>query len=488
MKLSHTSLLQRLNTAPGKPVASPTLSAWQTPAAPLANFSSEDFPTEVDVLIIGSGITACSIAYHLLQQDGPKPRIAIFEARELCSGATGRNGGHVKESAYNEWARLVERFGRIEADEVVRFRMAHLKNLLELAEKEGLTELAEARELETVDVYCEPEEWVKAQQRLREWLDAFPDEKGRWRTWEGADLQTKFNLTTACGCITSTAGALSSYTLITHLYQRLLTTYPSLSLHTNTPIETIQGTPVDAWRRPISPLQPYSVFTFTGSSATIKATHVVHATNGHITRLLPGLKGRIIAARAQMTSQRLLPEGASLPGESNRSWCFCWKKGLDYLTIRKNGTYMLGGGFARGPAEGLDALGNARDDQNTIYEAAYLGGLLPAIFPDAVKGTLLENAWTGTIGISVDALPWVGQVPEKVAGGRKRGTGMEWVCGAYSGEGMVNAWGCGRALAVMLRNQLYKENASTGLPKAMLITEKRVKKATVDMMVEDYLS
>lgn len=68
--------------------------------------------------------------------------------------------------------------------------MAHLKNLLELADKEGLREVSEAREVETVDVYCEPEAWTKAQQRLREWLDAFPDEKGRWRTWEGADLKT----------------------------------------------------------------------------------------------------------------------------------------------------------------------------------------------------------------------------------------------------------------------------------------------------------
>jgi glycine/D-amino acid oxidase-like deaminating enzyme len=301
-------------------------------------------------------------------------------------------------------------------------------------------------------------------------------------------MRQKLNLTTACGCITSTAGSLSPYALITHLYQRLLTTYPTLSLHTNTPIETLQGTPVDPWRRPISPLQPYSVFTFTGSSATIKATHVVHATNGHITRLVPGLKGKLIAARAQMTSQRLMPEGVGLPGGADRSWSFCWNKGFDYLTIRPDGAYMLGGGFARGPSEGLEAMGNAKDDENTIYEAAYLGGLLPAVFPGTVKGTVIESAWTGTIGFSVDSLPWVGAIPEKVAGGRRRGTGMEWICAGYSGEGMVNAWGCGRGLAVMLRNELYKENASTGVPQAMLITEKRVKKATVEMMVEDYLS
>jgi hypothetical protein len=71
---------------------------------------------------------------------------------------------------------------------------------------------------------------------------------------------------------------------------------------------------------------------------------------------------------------------------------------------------MLGGGWARGSNEGIDALGNATDDENTIYETAYLGGLLPALFPSLVQGVTVEQAWTGTLGFSVDSLPWVGPV------------------------------------------------------------------------------
>lgn len=80
------------------------------------------------------------------------------------------------------------------------------------------------------------------------------------------------------------------------------------------------------------------------------------------------------------------------------------------MTVRNDGRYMLGGGWARGSGGGVDAMGNAADNENSIFETAYLGGLLPTLFPDTVDGVLVEQAWTGTLGFSVDSLPWVGPV------------------------------------------------------------------------------
>jgi hypothetical protein len=196
LNASYATLISRINGSPGKPVANPTPSAWQIPASPLAQHTSETAPETVDVLIIGSGITACSIAYHLLRgadnttPPAQRPRVAILEARELCSGGTGRNGGHIKESPYQEWGNLVKRFGRAAADEVVRFRMAHLQQILDMAQREGIQEIADARLVDSVDVYCEPEAWDEAKQKLRAWLEAFPDEKGKWKTWEGEEVKT----------------------------------------------------------------------------------------------------------------------------------------------------------------------------------------------------------------------------------------------------------------------------------------------------------
>lgn len=74
------------------PMPFPTQSYWQTPPHRLATYRSP-FPDRADVVIIGSGITGSSVAKELFEQD-PALKLVIVEGRTLCSGATGRNGGH----------------------------------------------------------------------------------------------------------------------------------------------------------------------------------------------------------------------------------------------------------------------------------------------------------------------------------------------------------------------------------------------------------
>lgn len=56
--------------------------------------STEDLPPECDVAIIGAGLSGVSTAYHLcnLADTGRRLSIVLLEARQVCSGATGRNG------------------------------------------------------------------------------------------------------------------------------------------------------------------------------------------------------------------------------------------------------------------------------------------------------------------------------------------------------------------------------------------------------------
>lgn len=75
------------------PVSSSTLSFWRTELHPLDNHrSTTELPAECDVLIIGAGYSGVATAYHLLEDNTTPPSIVILEAREACSGATGRNG------------------------------------------------------------------------------------------------------------------------------------------------------------------------------------------------------------------------------------------------------------------------------------------------------------------------------------------------------------------------------------------------------------
>lgn len=83
------------NTKAGLPVADATLPFWRTELHELDTFrSSESLPSQCDFLVIGAGYAGVSTLYHLLgSSNGPDPsRIVLVEAREVCSGASGRNG------------------------------------------------------------------------------------------------------------------------------------------------------------------------------------------------------------------------------------------------------------------------------------------------------------------------------------------------------------------------------------------------------------
>lgn len=78
-----------------QPAAGYTQSFWRTQLDPIDNHqSTPDLPEETDILIIGGGYVGASAAYRLLEENSQKQarRVVLVEARELCSGATGRNG------------------------------------------------------------------------------------------------------------------------------------------------------------------------------------------------------------------------------------------------------------------------------------------------------------------------------------------------------------------------------------------------------------
>ncbi|RMY59516.1 hypothetical protein D0863_11908 [Hortaea werneckii] len=76
------------------PVDNYTVPYWRCELHPVDDHrSTELLPSECDVVIIGSGMAGVVTAYHLCEQtEGNEPSILMLEARQVCSGATGRNG------------------------------------------------------------------------------------------------------------------------------------------------------------------------------------------------------------------------------------------------------------------------------------------------------------------------------------------------------------------------------------------------------------
>lgn len=194
---------------------------------------------------------------------------------------------------------------------------------------------------------------------------------------------------------------------------------------------------------------------------------------------------------------------AQTPGElfqsqaDKHSWLFNYDRGFDYLTQLPGGQMMFGGGFARGKGGGLEELGVPTDDDTSIYIDIHLSGALSAVFGreswGRVPGNAIQSMWTGSMAFSTDGLPWVGQLPGSVTQRsvpNANNGGAEWVCAAFNGDGMVQAWLSGKALGTMLLlhdNQLAEGINSdiSWLPDQMLVSEKRVKEAEIPRCVSD---
>lgn len=91
----YNALSKRVALSPGIPVQNDSIPFWTVPNSPIARHGEDkDLPPSVDVVIIGSGITGTAIARTILEQlpqnsDSPI-KIVMLEARDACSGATGR--------------------------------------------------------------------------------------------------------------------------------------------------------------------------------------------------------------------------------------------------------------------------------------------------------------------------------------------------------------------------------------------------------------
>lgn len=68
---------------------------WQLQPNPLAGFrSTPSLPEEVDLLIIGAGLTGASAAYHAVGLARAGQRVAVIDMADPACHASGRNGGN----------------------------------------------------------------------------------------------------------------------------------------------------------------------------------------------------------------------------------------------------------------------------------------------------------------------------------------------------------------------------------------------------------
>ncbi|ORY56086.1 FAD dependent oxidoreductase-domain-containing protein [Pseudomassariella vexata] len=397
--LNH--VLTRASAPPGLPVPNPTPSYWleDPPFPDLVHLQSPTLPSRADIVIIGSGITGAAVARSILQEclrKGQTRQIVVLEARTLCSGATGRNRGHMKASPQELFADMRGRHGEERAAATTRFQLVHVGVLTRLCRQEGW-EAVERREVTTADLFLDDEGREKRMEEveeLRRWVPEL-----RMDVLGAEEAREKFGVNDYVqGAISYPTGALWPYRLVSSAWNDLLTKFlKSISLEMVTPVLSIYPSSTEGYA--------YEVVTTRG---TIHCDHVVHATNAFASHVL-----------GHMTAQH---PGTRFPNFDGRlSWSVIYEKAYDYVTQRPMTTYgmpgdiMLGGGFNRGRDQGLDHIGRWDDSQPR--------------WGDDREGWRVKKAWVGCIAFTGDGMPFVGRLDPELTGwrpGRKStGNGVE---------------------------------------------------------------
>ena len=179
---------------PGLLKDDPTISYWQLPPHPdVADRQSSSLPDDVDVVIIGGGITGTAVARWLLR-DGSQEhplRVAMIEARQSCSGGTGRNAGHIRPTPWT-YGKDKAKIGADEAAKIVKLRTKHydeyVKDVNEDLDGAGI-DAAEVRAVDSIDAWFANETFNSAVEELELLKREMPDIGNEWTVFSGDEAK-----------------------------------------------------------------------------------------------------------------------------------------------------------------------------------------------------------------------------------------------------------------------------------------------------------
>lgn len=347
-----------------------------------------------DVIVVGGGLVGCSITYQLSLLG---KRVLLLEQRDLCSGASGRNGGMTGEgSALHATA------GRAVYD-------LTSENLRMLTELTGtLDNDFELRLPGTLDVATTPEQWSHLEEAVShqqaaglsvELLDAHEARK-RQPALSPDILGAKF----ADG-----HGHLWPFGLVFGFAREAVRL--GAEIRTRTPVTSLvkRSGSVTGVR--------------TEAGDTFEAGTVVLATNAYTPLLLEELPtGAIVPARGQILVTQPMPPVLNHPFGTN----FDKEYGRQVP-----GGPILCGGYRR--LDDQEGLGLYREEV-TVPVLAGIARCLSTLYP-VLADIQVVRTWAGVMGFTADGIPLIGAMDDDqrliVAAGFNGG-GFSW--GAVVGK------------------------------------------------------
>ncbi|CAH0023344.1 unnamed protein product [Clonostachys rhizophaga] len=422
---------------PGFPVANSTQPFWLTEPSVHSKLQSP-WPESVDIAIIGSGMTAASLCQTLYSKN-PNLRIVLLEARDLCSGATGRNGGHIKAMSPGSWFERKEQLGVQEAVRVMEYEHSHLKEMADCIKTNNLD--CDLQEIEGLDVYHDEKVFRHALDAVEDMKKHAPSLGEIYRVYTAKEDLKARNCPEEClGAIGMPAASMWPYKMVTGLFDKMIRER-GLLIETNTLVTAVYDE------------DDRSFATVKTNRGEIRASHVVHATNAWVSRLVPELRKFVSPVRANVQRQVPRPSKARY---SNSWWIRYGEHDYEYMIQRPDGAYVMG-------RAGTGRRATADDSSVDFLAHKHLKAVTPQVFDFGTKDIETTHAWSGAVAFTSDGNPFIGKLPFP---GRQH----QWVCAAYSGIGMVRAFRSAQLLALLLLG----EEVPTAFPRSMLLTKSRV--------------
>ncbi len=397
--------------APGSPASWSRLSLWhETAGDDWTPRPSLPGSTDVDVAVVGGGLTGLWTAYYLLREN-PTLRVAVLEAETAGFGASGRNGGWCSAlfPAGPETLAALPGSSRARAVAPHQAMRATGDEVLTVAAAEGID--ARARKGGTIALARTPSQWRRAQ-----------DEVAHARTWGREEDDVRL----------LDAGHARARLAATDVLGATFTP-DCAAVH---PARLVRGVARAVERRGgvihertrVSAIAPHRVDTDHG---VVRADVTVRATEGY-TAGLEGMRRDVAPVYSLVIATEPLTEQVwEQIGLRERETFTDHRHLIIYGQRTADGRLVFGGRGA--PYHFGSSVRAGHDRETRVF--AMLRQTLVEMFPVLAR-TRFTHAWGGALGIPRD---WVASV------GLDRDTGQAWA-GGYVGDGFATTNLAGRTL------------------------------------------
>lgn len=365
------------------------------------NDFSKNNHLEVDIAIIGGGITGFSIAYWLQKED-PQLKIALIEKYEMCAGASGRNAGFVTCGSVEHFNRLVTKHGEKEALEIWNFSEQNLNLLKEeiiqnqapefLFEQKGSFSLASSD-----NEFKELQDSAKLMKQMNINVEVI-DRNG---------IEKRLSAVNFVGGIKYIDdGSVHPVKLVNGIRKKLSSKVHLLESHEVHSIE-----------------QEGEFKKIRTNKTNIHAQMVVMATNGYSNLMNSYFSDKIFPTRGQILATEPVPLFMEGPCYANFV--------LDYFRQLPTGEMIIGG-FRQLQK---DVEKGYSDETSDVIQTALEKFLIEHIPP--VRKAKITHRWSGIMGFSVDGQPLIGALPQDQ---------QIFFCGGYTGHGIGLAFHSAKTL------------------------------------------